>query len=146
MTNTNELDIESLISALDDEENESLLNLDHKKLKAIKNNMLQKLSLPRDKLKKIHSQLKNYRYVDEMNELKYGAYIRWIPLKDPSKIRLTNGGIVCEILVKDNGIHVVCRNNMHRFFQIRLVENMVFQKISDQENILLSVMGYLNAS
>ena len=68
MTNTDELDIESLISALDDEDNESLLNLDHRKLKAIKNDMLQKLALPRDKLKKLHTQLSTYRYVDEINE------------------------------------------------------------------------------
>lgn len=146
MTNADDLDIKSLMSALDNEENESLLNLDHSKLKAIKNDMLQKLGLPREKLKKLHAQLKEYRYVDEINDLKYGAYIRWIPLKDPTNIRLTNGGIVCEILVKDNGIHVICRNNINRLFQIRLVENMVFQKISYQENILLSVMGYLNTS
>jgi len=146
MTNADDLDIKSLMSALDNEENESLLNLDHSKLKAIKNDMLQKLGLPRDKLKKLHAQLKEYRYVDEINDLKYGAYIRWISLKDPTNIRLTNGGIVCEILVKDNGIHVICRNNINRLFQIRLVENMVFQKISYQENILLSVMGYLNTS
>jgi hypothetical protein len=108
--------------------------------------MLQKLNLPREQLKKLHKQLEEYRYVDEMNELKYGAYIRWISLRDPNKIKLTNGGIICDILVKDNGIHVVCRNNMHRMFQIKLVECMVFQKLSDQERVLLSVMDYLNTS
>lgn len=140
----NELDIDSLLSALDNEDNECLMQLDHTKLMTIKNDMLQKLNLPREKLKKFHRQLKSYRYVDEMNELKYGAYIRWIPLKDPSNIKLTNGGIICDLLVKDTGIHIVCRNNMNRFFQLRILENMVFQKLSEQENVLLSVMDYLN--
>lgn len=140
----NELDIDSLLSALDNEDNECLMQLDHTKLMTIKNDMLQKLNLPREKLKKFHRQLKSYRYVDEMNELKYGAYIRWISLKDPSNIKLTNGGIICDLLVKDTGIHIVCRNNMNRFFQLRILENMVFQKLSEQENVLLSVMDYLN--
>jgi len=140
------IDIESLMSALDDDDNASLMNLDTRAVKAIKNDMLQKLNLSREQLKKLHKQLEDYRYVDEMNELKFGAYIRWIPLRDPNKIKLTNGGIICDILVKDNGIHVVCRNNMHRMFQIKLVECMVFQKLSDQERVLLSVMDYLNTS
>lgn len=141
-----EIDIQSLINALDDEDNASLINLDNRAVKAAKNDMLQKLNLSREQLKKLHRQLDDYRYVDEMNELKYGAYIRWIPLKDPNKIKLTNGGIICDILVKDNGIHVVCRNNMHRMFQIKLVECMVFQKLSDQEKVLLSVMDYLSTA
>ena len=140
------IDIESLMSALDDDDNASLMKLDTRAVKAVKNDMLQKLNLPREQLKKLHKQLEEYRYVDEMNELKYGAYIRWISLRDPNKIKLTNGGIICDILVKDNGIHVVCRNNMHRMFQIKLVECMVFQKLSDQERVLLSVMDYLNTS
>ena len=140
------IDIESLMSALDDDDNASLMKLDTRAVKAVKNDMLQKLNLPREQLKKLHKQLEDYRYVDEMNELKYGSYIRWIPLRDPNKVKLTNGGIVCDILVKDNGIHVVCRNNMHRMFQIKLIECMVFQKLSDQERVLLSVMDYLNTS
>ena len=140
------IDIQSLMNALDDEDNESLMKLDTRAVKTIKNNMLQKLNLSREHLRKLHGQLKDYRYIDEMNELKYGAYIRWIPLRDPSKIKLTNGGIICDILVKDNGIHVVCRNNMHRMFQLRLMECMIFQKLSDQEKVLLSVMDYLNAA
>ena len=140
------IDIESLMSALDDDDNASLMKLDTRAVKAVKNDMLQKLNLPREQLKKLHKQLEEYRYVDEMNELKYGAYIRWISLRDPNKIKLTNGGIICDILVKDNGIHVVCRNNMHRMFQIKLVECMVFQKLSDQERVLLTVMDYLNTS
>jgi len=140
------IDIQSLMNALDDDDNECLMNLDTRTIKAAKNDMLQRLNLPREQLKKLHRQLEDYRYVDEMNELKYGAYIRWIPLRDPNKIKLTNGGIICDILVKDSGIHVVCRNNMHRMFQIKLVESMVFQKFSDQERVLLSVMDYLNTA
>ena len=144
--NDDTIDIDSLLNALDNEDNESLLHIDTQKMKAIKNDMLQKLNLSREKLKKFHKQLSDYRYVDEINEIKYGSYIRWISLKNPENIRITNGGIVCDILVKQDCIHIVCRNNMHRFFQIKMIENMIFQKLTDQEKVLLSVMDYLNTN
>jgi hypothetical protein len=139
-----ELDIDQLMKALDNEENEGIMKLNHAKMARVKNDMLQKLGLERVELKKLHKKLKNYRYVDEMPDVQFGSYIRWISLKNPTSIKLTNGGIICDIQVKDNGIHIVCRNNMHRFFQLLMSENLIFQKLTEQENVLLSVMDYLN--
>ena len=139
-----ELDIEQLMKALDNEENEGILKLNHAKMARVKNDMLQKLGLERGELKKLHKKLKNYRYVDELPDVQFGSYIRWISLKNPSSIKLTNGGIICDIQVRNNGIHIVCRNNMHRFFQLLMSENLIFQKLTEQENVLLSVMDYLN--
>ena len=36
--------------------------------------------------KPLLQKLKGYKYVDEMNELKYGAHIRWIPIENPETI------------------------------------------------------------
>ena len=55
-----------------------LLNLNNSKIKCIKNDILQKLGLPATKLKAYHKSLKNYRYIDELPGIRYGAYIRWI--------------------------------------------------------------------
>ena len=57
------IDKELLGQALENDDNQSLMNLDHAKIKCIKNDMLQKLQLPREKLKGLHNSLKNYRYV-----------------------------------------------------------------------------------
>ena len=78
----------------------------------------------------------------ELPGIRYGAYIRWISLKDPANIKLTNGGIICDIKVND-GIQIRCKNNQHRFFQLKMGECLIFQKLSDQEQILLSAMDYL---
>ena len=51
-----------------------------------------------------------YRFIDELPDLHYGSYIRWITIKDPENIKLTNGGIVCEMKVGDDGIIIVCKN------------------------------------
>lgn len=138
-----DLDIDRLLSALDNEDNETMIGLTFEKISASKNNVLQRLHLPTSDLKKMHSKLKKYRFIDELPELKYGSYIRWIPLKDPENIRLTNGGVVVEMKVCDEGIVVTCRNNMHRMFSIKLQENLVFQKLSEQESVLLSALSYL---
>jgi hypothetical protein len=142
--NEEDLDIDSLISALDNDENESIVKLNSKLIKDDKNNILQKLQLERESIKLLHKKLKHYRYVDEIPDLHYGSYIRWIPLKNPEKIYLTNGGIICDMKVEENGIHIMCKNNMNRLFQLNMEENLIFQKFSDQEEILLKVLDHLS--
>ena len=147
-----ELDMEKLVKALDNDNNQNIVDneLDYKKINQAKNDILQQLQLNRDQLKIMHKQLKAYRYIDSMEEVRYGSYIRWIKLNNPEDIKLTNGGIVVDIKVfkyEEEGIdevHLVCRNRMNRLFQIKLNENIVFQKLNDQEQVLLSAMEYLN--
>ena len=54
----------------------------------------------------MHKKLKEYRVVRDLRDLQLGYYIRWIPLKDPSNIYLTNGGIIIDIDILKNGIHI----------------------------------------
>ena len=138
------IDIDILLEALDKEENEGLLDIDLIKIKQINNDMLQRVGFNRETLKKYNRALKNYRYIDEIPDIKFGSYIRWVPLKNPSKIKLTNGGIVCDVKINDNDVSVVCRNSMNRLFEFKMAECLVFQKLSDQEMVLLSAMNYLN--
>ena len=142
-----ELDMQQLIKALDNDNNQNIVEneLDYQKMNAAKNTILQQLQIPREALKKMHTQLKAYRYVETLHELRYGGYIRWISLKNPAELKLTNGGIVVNIKVmQEDEIHIVCRNNQHRLFQIKLNENIIFQKLNEQEQVLLAAMDYLN--
>lgn len=133
-----------LQKALDNENNSSIMNLNSKKIKSIKNDYLQKLLLPRDKLKEYHLKLKEYRYVDDLSDIQYGRYIRWINLNNPDNIKLTTGGIIIDIKILESGIHLVCKNNMNQRFQIKIDENIIFQRLSDQEKILISALDYLD--
>jgi len=58
-------------------------------------------------------------------------------------IKLTNGGILCDINILKNGIHLKCKNRFNKFFQIKLDENLVFQKLKDTELIILKVLDFL---
>jgi hypothetical protein len=137
------MDEELLKKALDNEKNEGILSLDTQKVVKEKNDILDQLNLTKKDLKIIQKKLKEYRFIEDIKELHYGSYIRWISLKKPDDIRLTNGGIVCDMKEVNSDIHIVCKNNMNRLFQLKMSENIIFQKVSDQERILLRVMDYL---
>lgn len=139
-----ELDVNSLLDALENESNGSIMNLTTSKIKEHKNNVLQRLQLSRGALKEFHRKLKAYRYCSGINDLQFGHYVRWIQLKDPSNLRLTNGGVVCDIKIFDDHIQVVCKNNCNRFFQIKFDEVVIFQKLSNQERVILGVLNYLD--
>tara|TARA_B100000131_G_C17821877_1_gene494042 strand:+ start:36 stop:509 length:474 start_codon:yes stop_codon:yes gene_type:complete len=139
----NDLDIDELLHALDNENNASIIKLTTRKIKDQKNNILQQLQLPREKLKELHKKLQEYRYVNDIDDIEYGRYIRWIPLKDPEKIKLTNGAIVCDLRIFNKQIHIRCKNNLHHMMQLILDECIVFQKLTDQEKVVLSVLDHL---
>ena len=132
-----------LVKALDNENNESIMNYNSRLIKTIKNDYLQKLILPREKLKDYHTKLKDYRYVDDLSDIQYGRYIRWINLKNPEKIELTRGGMIIDIKILSSGIHVVCKNTYNHRFQIKIDECYIFQKLTDQEKILLMALDYV---
>ena len=125
-----------LLKSLDNENNNSIANLTSQKIKSIKNDSLQQLQLPRETLKMYHIKLKEYRYVDDLTDIKDGRYIRWINLTDPTKIYLTTGGIIIDIKICEGGIR-------NRKFQIKIDECLIFQKLSDQEKIILSALDHL---
>tara|TARA_B100000925_G_scaffold40795_1_gene26595 strand:+ start:1159 stop:1590 length:432 start_codon:yes stop_codon:yes gene_type:complete len=141
---TKEFNVDLLMKSLENEDNDCLMNLDTKTIQKIKNDMLQKLNLPKDKLKSFHKSLKQYRFIDEIPDIKYGAYVRWINLNNPDNLNLTNGGLVCDIKISNDDVIIVCKNSFNRFFQLKLNECLVFQKITDQEKVLLSALDYLN--
>ena len=133
------------MKALDNENNDGIQKYNTSLIKQIKNDYLQKLLLPRDKLKDYHLKLKDYRYVDDLTDIQYGRYIRWINLNDPNNIKLTTGGIIIDIKILASGIHVVCKNNKNHRFQIKIDECFIFQKLTDQEKIILYALDHVSS-
>ena len=138
------MDIEHLLTSLDNDRNESIMKLTSAKISKAKNDILQKVGLERNELKSTNKKLKYYRYVDELSDIHYGCYIRWISLKDPDNIRLTNGGIICDIQIHEDDVNIRCKNNFNRFFEIKMNEVLIFQKLTEQERTLLGALDYLS--
>jgi hypothetical protein len=137
------MDVNILLKALDNDANEQIINMSYKKIKEMTYNMLSELELEKDIFKDYLTKLKQYRYIDELNDLKIGAFIRWIPLADPENIHLTQGGIICDIKITDKGIALVCKNFAHKHYHLNPDELMIFQKLSGQEQVLLAALDYL---
>jgi hypothetical protein len=141
------MDINKLLKALDDESNDTLMNFNTKKIREMNLKILKELELPKKELINIFNKLKDYKYVDEMNDLKYGTFIRWITIEDPTNIQLTKGALFCEMKIMDDGLFCVCKNFGFppRHFQISMDKNLIFQKLTDQELVLLSALDHLSS-
>ena len=140
------MDINKLLKALDDDSNEILFNYTTDKIHEMNLKILKELHLSKKETIQIFNKLKDYKYVDEMNDLKYGTFIRWIPIEDPNNIFLTKGAIFCEIKITDNGVFCICKNFgfPNRHFQISMDKNLIFQKLTEQELVLLSALDHLS--
>mgnify|MGYP001189939243 CR=1 FL=1 len=139
----NEDDMSFLEKSLSNDSNKNISKLTFNYINNQKETIINELNLTKKDTNNLLKRLKDYQYIDEMPELVEGRYIRWINIINPNNIKLTNGGILCEIKIEDY-VSLVMKNNMNRFFQINLDENLIFQKLTDQEKIILYAIDLVN--
>jgi hypothetical protein len=137
------MDIEKLLKALDNENNSKIMNLSTKKMNAMKLEILSELNFSKDELYSYLSKLKNYRYIDEINDLDIGRFIRWINISEPSNIYLNNGATICDIKINDDGIFILVKTFSNKHFQIKMDECLIFQKLTIQEEVILTALNHL---
>ena len=137
------MDVDKLLYALDNDNNESIINLTSKKILELNYNIIKELHLDKattlDYLKKI----RGYRYVDEIHDLKHGSFIRWIPIIDPNYLPLHYCGMICDIKITDNGVLITCKNFMHRHYTFKMDETLIFQKLTTQEKVIIQALDHL---
>ena len=108
------IDINEILKAVENDKNSHILNLTTNKNHDIKVNILKELQLTKQELIQFMKKLKNYRYIDQMDELKHGV----------------------SIIYKN-----FYRNKRYEF---KMEEAIIFQKLTEQEEILLKIMDKLN--
>jgi len=137
------MDVNKLVYALDDISNENIMNLTSSKIMEQNLQILKELHLERDITLNYLKKLKGYRYIDEINDLKYGGFIKWIPIIDPNYLPLHYCGIICEIKIIDDGVLIKCKNFMHRHYTFKMDECLIFQKLTTQEQIIINALDHL---
>ena len=130
---------EEIVPALE-EELDMLGEIDSETIRANKESILGSLNLAPSIINTLLAKLNNYRYIIEPDEITVGRYVRWIRIDNPSRIKLTTGGIVVEL--KDDGEIIVCKNNANRMFQIRFDRSLVFQKLTEGEELIRLMTDY----
>ena len=138
------MDVNKLMNALDNDNNETIMNLTTKKIMEMNLQILKELHLKKDITLNYLNKLKGYRYIDELNDLKYGAFIKWIPIIDPNYLPLHHCGMICEIKITDDGILIKCKNFMHRHYTFKMDECLIFQKLTTQEQIIINALDHLD--
>jgi len=171
MTSGREIDTDELKKAIENENNESIIHTSHAQIKREKNDILQKLQIKGDALRIMHARLIGYKYAETERDIRVGEYVRWISLKNPDKLTLTNGAHVCNIYQhqyknndnddddngsnssnsdeeneEDNSACIRCKTvrfGIVRFFNLNLSENIIFQKLTSQEWVILDALQHL---
>ena len=132
--------------ALENENNAVISTLNTRKITAEKLHQLRELALNPGVLQDYMTKLTDYRHVDDLNGLTHGAYIRWIDLKNPERITLARGAIVCDIKIGQKGISLLCKTHPSpAMFHINMDEVIIFQRLSQQERMILVAMDYLDS-
>jgi hypothetical protein len=137
------MDVNELIEALDNEKNENLVNFTTKKINKIKRNILKKLGATKEQMEQILPRLEGYQYVDEIQNFQLTQYLKSIPL-DKNDLILYNRGLFYGTKIGKTGILVLCKNK--RFRCVKLENNIFFQKLTNQQLIILSAMDHLQTN
>jgi hypothetical protein len=143
MLNNNNIIIPLLEKSLNNNNNKNISTLTFDTINKEKELIINELNLSKKKTNELLKKLKDYQYIDEYPQLIEGRYIRWINIKNPDDIKLTNGGILCEIKINDS-ISLIMKNKNNVFFQIKLDESLVFQRLTNQEKIILYAIDLIN--
>ena len=110
-------------------------------LKERKNLILQKITLDKRELSHYQKLLLDYRYIDEVDELRMGSYLRFFKL-DTDTLEIGRGGFLADIQVNQQRI-VLLFKNRNRFFKLRMDECILFQKNTSQENVLIQILDHI---
>ena len=110
-------------------------------IKARKLRILQNITIDKNELTHFYKLLTSYRYIDEVDELRMGSYIRFFKL-DTDTLDLGRGGFLADIQVQKQRI-VLLFKNRNKFFKLKMDECILFQRNTAQENILIQILDHI---
>jgi hypothetical protein len=139
---------ELLKKSLDNKLNIAIYNLTFADIVNMKRSILDEV-VHKSKIKAyLLEKLKPYRYIDDLNDLRDGAYIRWLSISpdDDPPYFLNRGAIFCNVSITKEGISLICKAITNgRYFLLKQVDRYVFfQKLSYQELLILQAIDMVN--
>ena len=134
------IDIEKLLESIENDKNDYLENKTMRDMEKEIYEIVNTLELSSNMKLEYCNKLVGYRYIDSINEIHKGKHIRWINKKG----NLTTGGLVVDIKFTEKGTHILCKNNMNRFIEIKYDECNIFQKMTMEEQMILMAYDYIH--
>jgi len=139
-----DLNIDLLARAAENEDNAHILNLTAEAVTAAKESILQDMVNDDDVRQDILGKLEGYVYIDEIHEVRSGTYVRWLNIEDDNDITLARGGIFCDIRFSDYGAALRCKTFRNRYYEVKMDNVILFRKLTPQERVLMCALTYLN--
>ena len=141
------LDVNAILAAMTKEDNSTIATMTFKQIEDRRCEILSSLDLPTDKYDVFCKKLQMYRVIERPQDLRHGQLLRWIPLRSLSQNPyLTLGGTIFNI--KQNiteGLHQVTIRNVKGFvYQIKFELNVMFQRLSKEELLILRAVDYVS--
>lgn len=141
------LDINAILSAMNKTENNTIANMTLHQIHARRHEILASMNLTPEKLAEFERKLHMYRVIENPYDLKHNQLIRWIPLRSlETRPYVTLGGTLFRVRENiEDKMHIVTIRNIKRFvFNIRFELNVVFQRLSQEELLILRVVEYID--
>ena len=140
------LDINAILSIMNKTENNTIANMTLKKIAARRHEILSSLNLTPEKMAEFERKLTMYRVIETPYDLKHNQLIRWIPMRSlETRPYVTLGGTLFRVRENvEEGVHVVTIRNVKRFvFNIKFEVNVVFQRLSREELLILRAVEFV---
>lgn len=134
--------MEYLEHILKNDNNKDIIQFTKSEIKNNLNTILTTLEFTKSEIKRYNKILNNYRYISNKDHIRYGCYIRWFN----SNLKLVNGGIVCNIINDGDAYIIQVKNNKNRIFSCKTNKSVIFQKLTQQEELLLEITNMLSES
>jgi hypothetical protein len=142
------LDVNAILSAMTKTENSTIANMTLKKIAARRHEVLSTMNLTPEKMAEFERKLQMYRVIETPDELKHNQLIRWIPLRSlETRPYITLGGCLFRVRYnEEESLHIVTIRNVKRFvFNIKFELNAVFQRLSQEELLILHAVEYVES-
>lgn len=94
-------------------------------------------------IKSALKKLDGYRYISNVSVVKPGRMLKFINLND-EEFKIKTGGAIAEVNIGDNGAMIVCRSFNNRYYTLHMNENIMFQKLSTNECIIISALEIID--
>jgi hypothetical protein len=138
--------IELIDIASNNDANADILSLSNEKIMKDRVNIIDELPIDNEEKVELLRKLQGYRYVDEIHELKNGCFLRWLNMSDLDDIFLVRGAFFCEVVFTDNNTCMRMRNVRGRYFEVKMDDIILFQKLTQQEKVLLAALSYISSN
>jgi hypothetical protein len=140
------LDVNAILSAMNKAENNTIANMTLQKITARRHEIFSSLNLTTEKMEEFERKLHMYRVIENPWDLKHNQLIRWIPLRSlETRPYVTLGGTLFRVRENpEEKLHIMTIRNVKKFvYNVRFELNVVFQRLSQEELMILRAVEYV---